>query len=446
MGMVAKTLRLAAAVALSLPLAHGQTPTRGAIEGDVVDASTGRGIAGARVRIQSGQDDALFTTSDEQGHFRFAEVDFMSKGYQAEASYPGFISARRAAGRSGGETVSPSPYNPSVQIRLEMVRYGVIVGRVTDPVGVAVEGVTVAALERYAAGERGHGSCGLGSTDGDYQYLGRFCARTNDLGEYRIGPLTAGSYYVGVDPQLSPGQPATRMPRDPTERATFYPHALKPSEAMPVTVTEGKELRADVQIVRQGGVKVSGRVFGLGAGEAAGLQISVYAVPLSSSTTPWSDLDIRGDHFQAPDLLPGKYLFEAFQYSLRNSPNENTVVAATRRTVEVRMSDLDGVDLTLTPTLDIEGSVVFENGCAAAPAWIQLQGDFLQELHVGTEGRFVLRHLIPGKYKVYVHLEIPSNAYASSATLGDTEILTDGFEATSNTRGPLRITMSCGRR
>src|ERR1039458_5639738 len=94
MRILAKAAWLAVAAALCVQPARSQTPLRGAIEGDVVDASTGRGISGARVRIQSGQDDPMFTSTDEQGHFQFAGLEF--KSYQLDARYPGFISPRGA--------------------------------------------------------------------------------------------------------------------------------------------------------------------------------------------------------------------------------------------------------------------------------------------------------------------------------------------------------------
>jgi hypothetical protein len=209
-------------------------------------------------------------------------------------------------------------------------------------------------------------------------------------------------------------------------------------------VAEGQELRADIRIVRQGGGKVSGRILDLGAGSAAGLRLSVYAVPMSTSAIAWSDLEIAGDRFQATDLLPGKYLFYAFQWASPSS-YDNTVAAA-QRTVEVGTADVDGIDLTLVPTVDMEGTVAFEKGCTVAPVTIMLRGDFARDLHVGTESRFELPHLIPGKYKAYVQLEIPTGAVASSVKAGDTEVLSDGFEATANTKEPLRITMSCGRK
>lgn len=440
MAIFARALRLGAAAALSLSLAHVQTVSQFAIEGDVVDSSTGHGIAGARVRIQSGQDDALFATVDAQGHFRFAGLGNQSYGVQA--SFPGFVSARSAAGMSDApETVSIGIYHRTAQIRLEMVRYGVITGKVTDPVGVPLAGATVAALRRYPSGERRHGGCagGLGGIEGDYEYSARPCAQTNDLGEYRIGPLPAGTYYVGADRQMSFG--TTPPLPDPAERATYYPHALKPSQASPVEVAEGKELHVDIQIVRAGGVKVSGRILGLGA--AAGLRVSVYAYPLSAGLPYWSASDIAGDRFEAPGLLPGSYRFEAGQYIFGDFTSGSTTVAAARRIVDVGTSDLDGVDLTLEPTVDIQGSVVFESGCPAVPVWVMVQGDYRYNLHPGAGGPFLLRHVVPGKYKAYAQMEVPSNAFASSVKFGDAEALLDGFEVTSNATGPLRITMSC---
>jgi len=349
MGAAAKALRLAAAISLFLPLAHPEVPPIGAIEGDVVDGATGRGIAGARVRIQSGKDDALFAIADEQGHFRFSELEV--KAYQAEAAYPGFISARKAAGQNGGEMVSLGAFRPSAEIRLEMRRYGVIVGTVTDSVGVAAEGVLIGALQRFPIGERGHngGGCNLASQEGDSQYSLKLCVRTDDLGEYRLGPLPAGSYYVGADPQPSLGQVATRLPPDPSERATFYPHSLKASEARPVTVAEGKELRVDIQIAHAGGVTVRGRILGWSAGNAAGPRVftTVNAIPLSAGAMPQSALEMSGDRFQFTDLMPGTYRLDAFQNVATDSPFDPSTLSAARATVEVGTSDIDGIDLTL---------------------------------------------------------------------------------------------------
>jgi hypothetical protein len=140
--------------------------------------------------------------------------------------------------------------------------------------------------------------------------------------------------------------------------------------------------------------------------------------------------------------LPGKYLFEAYQQTT-NSLDAH-VVAAARRTVEVGTEAVNGIELNMSPTFDIAGSVAFDRGCAAVPLWVMLQGDFAQDVHAGPGGQFLLTHLIQGKYRVFVKPEIPTNVFASSAQIGDAEVLTEGFEATASTKGPLRITMNCG--
>src|ERR1039458_9707301 len=133
MRILAKAAWLAVAAALCVQPARSQTPLRGAIEGDVVDASTGRGISGARVRIQSGQDDPMFTSTDEQGHFQFAGLEF--KSYQLDARYPGFISSTGAAGVSAREMVHLVRNGPNGQVRLDMQRYAAIVGKVIGMAG-----------------------------------------------------------------------------------------------------------------------------------------------------------------------------------------------------------------------------------------------------------------------------------------------------------------------
>jgi len=438
MGIVAKAVRLAAAATLLVQPARTQMPVKGSIEGDVVDLSSGRGIAGARVRIQSGQDDPLFTTADERGHFRFSGLK--RETYAVDARCPGFIAV--------GDSPQSMHVRPDWIVRLELHRYGVIAGKVTDALGIPAAGVSVEALQRYPIGERQYG---LIYNDGAYQYVGHHQAHTDDLGEYRIAPVPAGSYYIYVQPGSTyyAQQPSMRPPRDTRERDTFYPHAGKPAETKPLEVAEGQELRADVQIVREGGVKIGGRVLGMYA--AAGRHVAVFAWPLSPGASSLLSVSIPDGHrFSAADVLPGKYLIEAGEFDNGDS-HLQTPWSTARRAVEVGTEDLDGIDLTLAPTPRVEGEVVFESGCSAVPVWIQLQGDrplgrLLRSLHVGADGRFVLEHFFQDRYKAYVQPESPSPVFAASAKLGEEEVLNDGFDLTAETKGPLRITMRCARR
>jgi hypothetical protein len=91
--------------------------------------------------------------------------------------------------------------------------------------------------------------------------------------------------------------------------------------------------------------------------------------------------------------------------------------------------------------------VVFESGCAAAPVWIELTGDLggfpPRNLVTDADGRFVLPHVFPGRYKAWVGIEGALYNAAKSIKLGDAEVLADGFDVTAETKGPLRITMGC---
>lgn len=442
MGIVTRGAWLAAAAALFVRPAPSQAPSNGSLEGRILDASTGQGISGARVRIQSGREDPLFTTTDTQGFFHLAGLEF--KSYRVSALCPGFIGSAEWDGPSGGEPLRLTGSSPVGQIRLELRRYGVIEGRVTDALGVPVAGTSVQALQRFPADERRNGYV---YKDGSYQYAGRQTAQTNDVGEYRLAPLAAGSYYIYVPVQPPSSyynlQPEIRPPSDARERSTFYPHALKPSEAKPVELAEGKELRVDVQIVREGGVKVSGRVLGLTA--APGSFSSVLLRGLSPGTSTLS-ADVEGDRFTAAGVLPGRYVVGAGEYAAGEGTMQD-LLAAARRTVDVGTEDLDGIDLTLAPAPDVEGTVVFENGCAPAQVWIELTGDFggfpPRSLATNASGHFVLPRVFPGRYKAYIGVEGALHNAAKSIKLGDAEVLADGFDVTAETKGPLRIVMGC---
>jgi hypothetical protein len=427
---------LIAAVVLSVPQVRSQTSSKGSIEGEVVDASTGQGISGARVRIQSGQEDPLFSTTDDAGHFHFAGLEF--KSYRVEARYPGFL------GAEDGTRVSLAPMRAAGHVALEMRRSAAIVGRVTDSLGVPLEGIEVDALERDASGRRR----GATRLDDGYSYFLSQMAHTNDLGEYRIGPLSAGSYYVRVrpGPNYFSGQPAMRPPPDARERVTYYPSALKPSDGKVVELAEGKELRADVRLIRDGGVKVSGRIVGTAVPVRPDSFESVHLWSVSPGTSDAS-ADVTGERFTFWNVVPGQYILDARQQDADERSDQN-VLAAAHRTIEVGTEDLEGVDLTLAPTPNVEVAMVFESGCAAVPVAIQVQSDsrLVWNLHAGTEGRFVWRHAVPAKYRIYVRPENLDRVFATSVKLGDAEVLTDGFEVTAETTEPLRIQMKCDRR
>lgn len=427
MAIFARVLRLAAAASLTVSLAHLQNPHPISVEGNVVDGVTGTGIPGARVRFSLPGEDLFFVTADAQGHFATTGEDGLD--IPLSAASPGYVAPDAAGGRRAVQEVSRS--NTEVRYRLELVRQSAIVGKVTDPVGVPLTGVGVKVMW-----DREHRSR---LADSDFRnFTGS--VQTNDLGEYWY-PVRPGTYYLAAEPEAT-SNGSTAPPQDPSQRLTYYPHGVRPSQAEPVQLAEGEQRRVDIQIVRQDGVKVSGRILGAQGGEGARLSMSV--TPLTSGGRTWY-FDKADGGFEAPELLPGTYRFWA-QESLSG---EEGAVAAARRRVEVGNADLDGVDLELQPTVEIAGSVAFESGCPAAQfaGSISEQIDqFTYPIHPDADGAFTLKHVIQGHYKLYAAVlaaaGAPSKRAAPSVKFGEADGA-DGFDVSATNSGPLRITMGC---
>jgi hypothetical protein len=425
---MARTGPLGACLLFAALSAAAQVQT---IEGDVVDAATGKGIAGARVRMQSQPDDPVFATADENGHFRFPSLPFRPR-YDATARAPGFMSARFDSPGDDPPEVVVAMRGP---VRIPLQRFGVITGNVTDASGIPVGGALVFALQRFPIADRRRL---VQYTDSSYQYAMMADGITGETGEYRIAPLAPGPYYLVVRLGFSYSGPlGISVPRNPRDRTTLFPHALEISDAKAIEVAADRESRINLETIRQSGVTVTGQVLG-GKGTPQEL-VSVVAWSPTNGIPMNAAIDANG-RFSVGDLLPGKYVVAA----VAGRPPDS--VAAARREIEVGTANIDRVDLALAPTHDLKGTVAFD-GCAQEPVWIQWQGDSrvnpYRDLRVDIDGRFTLSHVVPGNYKIYVRPERISQSSAVSARLGDAEVLKDGFAWTSDSVEALRITMRC---
>jgi len=116
---------------------------------------------------------------------------------------------------------------PTHAVDLALTQDGIIRGRVLDPNGRAVLGITVVAYRvSYNNGSKVWFSAGSKATD--------------DRGEYRISWVPPGEYYVGDTPR-NPG--AVPEPQDNWAR-TFFPNATGPEAASVVVINRGTEAAA----------------------------------------------------------------------------------------------------------------------------------------------------------------------------------------------------------
>jgi len=206
---------------------------------------------------------------------------------------------------------------------------GAIFGRVIDDQDEPVRGATIQLLRDEVFLGRRH-------------VLHEEWATSDDRGEYRLAPLTAGTYYV-----VATGRPwyagEEASPNGAmVYPATYYPGTTDMHGASPLALASGGEVEADIRLRATSGAHLHIRCPGSGleADRCPGF-VSVHA----------QSFDGIGIYEESADgVPPGRYTLTL---------NGNNQWA--RKVVDVGSGD-QTVDLTLKPAPVITGKVTFKNG------------------------------------------------------------------------------------
>lgn len=310
-GVMAVTAELSAQT--QTPPQMTEKPATGVIVGTVVDAGSGKPIAGASVStLAMGVADAtgnrVTALTGSDGRFLFRAL--AEGSYTIVAQRGGYIAGSYGAiaPQRGGVPVDLATGQTRTDIVVQLWKPAAISGHVTDETGDPLVGIVVQAWMRRP-----------GRSTSSWQQLKS--VRTDDRGMYRLSSLMPDSYLVfieqthaslptevleeadreaskprtpGVTPPLmaeiigsrssssSPGQATARtvgdhveaigntsaLPMtDPTQRAAyvsqFYPGASAPSSATPVVVASGEERSGvDMQLRPVKSAQLSGTLMG----------------------------------------------------------------------------------------------------------------------------------------------------------------------------------------
>jgi len=377
-------------------------PRTGLIVGQVVDATSGKPIAGAIVSISAPSEppapgqrpsppSRVLTGSD--GYFLFR--DLQRGSFTITASKPGYVdgSVGRRRPRGPVQPVALREAERRTNLTLIMWKYAAISGTVTDEAGEAVVRVQVRAYRRnVVAGSRRTVTSGIALTD--------------DRGMYRFGTLTPGDYVVavatrsvtapiaavrsgmfaevrppGTGSAIQVGDAVYGLERGtPTPALTaegellVYPATYSPSggatQATVVTLTSGEERSGvDVALHPVRAVRLSGVVSGA-EGPQPGVPLEL--IP--------PDSDDVGFDLAVPSTVSdntGAFTFAGVpsgQYTLRVSARPRTrgpdgqiaQVLWAEMPVAVGRTDIDGVTVTLQAGLRISGRFEFD-GVATRP-------------------------------------------------------------------------------
>jgi protocatechuate 3,4-dioxygenase beta subunit len=368
------TTHLSVAVSMLIALAQAQPPAspppqpqvfgiqqRGAPR-DAVPNAKGTAILRGRIlniegrplrRVQirlSGENIPEGRTASTNGLGKWEVRELPAGRFNLFATRAGYLQAQFGQKRFGepGRPIEIADAQTLENIDLTLTHNGVISGHVYDEAGEPLAGANVMPLQmRFFNGRKR-----LTPTRGN--------TSTDDSGQYRIGGLEPGDYYVYV---ASRETWETEPPDVKTMgfMPTMYPAAVSMAEAQRVRVRAGQEVTGiDIPLVPGRAATISGTAVssqGLPlAGESVGLGVEIRGEQFQSFSGGASTRVGPDGTFAFRNVAPGEYHLTA-----RITPTDRPLEAA-NVVVNVAGADVEGVSIVTSAAGTVAGRVSIEPG------------------------------------------------------------------------------------
>jgi Carboxypeptidase regulatory-like domain len=417
-------MRLASLLIVSV-LLIGQTPPvvqdpeKASLEGQVLDSATGLPVRKARVtlrmnvaaqpapRPQQGEQPqplAVVAVTDTGGKFLFPNLD--PGDYRLVARHDGFADVQ--LGRDTARKAEPivlAARDRKTGLTVKMTPHGAIAGRLTDEDGDPIPGQQVA-LFHYQYTTRGRELV-------ETSYRGS----SDDLGEFRIYNVPSGKYFLKAGASRPFGR---SMENVEGFVPAFFPGTPNASNAAPIDLTPGQQLKGMNMVMRQAKLAViRGRVIVPdGVSAEAGLMITSDSG--TSSNSGGTDKDGKFEFIVPPGrvYVLGGFTLDGRRYRVFLP-------------LDVGYSDIIGLELRPLPTMEVTGQVRIDGQTTVKVTEVQvtLQGPRSVSSAPKENGLVTFRELDPFVYRV-----VPSRAqalYLKSASWGTADV-TDGEIDISN--------------
>lgn len=383
-----------------------QQPRRGSISGRVI-ADDGIPMERVSVRLAALARDAAgrfmppqVVTPDRDGRFVFNNL--LPRSYRLGATAPGYVSKMFPDIGAGYLRLGDSA-------TLELVKGGVITGKVIDPQGEPVVLARVNAIR--VRDETGKAMPAASS----------MVSLTDDRGIYRIYGLADGSFIVAVNLHRSAAINSLQDSNIPI----FYPSSGR-ADAGEIRVTAGSETGGvDINYRRETGHSITGTVE-LSDNSISPTSLSVGLLEQSASiivgSTP-ANIGTNGRQFTFRGLPDGEYVLTA-NGLLEANPLGPSLSSVPQR-VSVRGKDVIGIKLVAIKRGGISGSVEIEPARSPLPpACKQMIGGATDEVVVSAglipandsarsfsmmvglidRSQFTISPLLPGQYRLSFNL------------------------------------------
>jgi len=318
--------KMAAGLAVAISLWGQAADPKGSVVGTVVNSATGQPVSAVELSLgPSGPGEALATTTDAEGKFRF---DHVKPGrYSLRGSKAGYERGNYGATDVGGRGRTLAVTNQDITgLEFRLIPLGIIQGKVLNRNGDPVPGVTIA--------------CGFEDIYGAPPTMEPLKNATDERGEFRLPDMPPGRYYV----QALPPPPA-KLEDDGTNLPAYYPSAANFSEAQAIPLRAGQEASGIKITVRDAPVyRVSGKVTGT-AWRGRYADLDLFLVPRTGAGGPMLGKTysraisqrVGGSHAVQPDGSFELHGVEKGEYELVSSfqsPTARVAVSVTNRNVE----------------------------------------------------------------------------------------------------------------
>ena len=465
--------RVVLLVVLATVAIGGQESSTASLGGVVVSPASGTPIRRATVTLSGiGAAGVRVAVTDDQGRFAFGGLP--AGRFTLTAARVGYVTTAYGTTRrwrSPGVPLVLTAGQSLTGITLKMTKGGVITGRVTDPLGRALEDVWVGIAEyRTLNGQLTLTSIpinGGGVTSSSFM-----AASTDDRGIYRLYGIPPGTYAVSAyrlygDPTRS-YEPTTGADIDWSRTAaspapppaappvgyvpTYFPGTADPGNATTVTLA-GDEERAgiDIQIDPVRFSTISGTVTGASGESMRGM--TLFAVRVSSVTggmsggiPPIGTSDERGE-FKLSGVPPGRFVILAQSRGLGAAPpvapagaSAPPVALFGRAETTVDGADVSGVHVQMLPGITVTGRVVLEGGAPFPPdlakAKVRVTAPpapfgasmVIPPVDIAANGSFSIPGVGPGSYVLSLAPSFGETWMVKATVRGSRDLMTSAFE------------------
>ncbi len=349
-------------------------------------------VVGLRLSEPRQFDSTFKAASDQEGKYRITNVP--SGNYYVAPVAPAFVISD--VNKSGGQSLVIAEGDNVEGIDFDLVKGGVITGKVTDTEGhpIVEEQVSLLSADYPRSGPSFH-------VPGSFQ--------TDDRGIYRMFGLRPGRYKVSVGEESVYRGVGGRRHSLPI---TFYPDANEAAKAAVIEIGEGTEAtKIDITLGHPlEGFAVSGRVVDGETGKpVSGMPISlskIMIIDANSRSGSGGVTDVRSNAeggFRLEKLPAGKY-------SISIQPPPESDLRAEPVAFDVIDQDVTGLLIKAATGTSLSGIVVLEairgvNAATAAqaPSWLSVHfrnegGGFTssQSVQIKPDGSFRIGGLLAG--------------------------------------------------